>query len=459
MKPDTFQLIIIGAGISGCSIAMEAAKNDLSVVLIDKQKKENIGEKNTCDTIPSYVFDELSLPLPAEDEIRNVMKSMKVFSPNMRYHFETAIGAYLVHRSKFYQRLLNDGLARGVCLHTETEYKEPVIEKGFIIGVRCRTSGGKNKEYRGQIICDASGYTGIVRNSLPDSVYHYEALNRHDTAWGYKEVRDIIDSSETIPDGNFPGWYCYIKNRGYAWIIPECNGKGNIGCWVPLSSGDLDPEKLTKEYCDSVPEYIGKKTYDTGIGPEPYVPLRTCQPELVGNGFMVVGDAAYQSSPVSAFGMPGSMIAGKCAAEVAVSAIKKRDVSRKGLWEYNVRYKQGRGAAQAFLHPIRIFLQNTTDHDMNILIKTGLLGSMEFSLLWTNHTFTYTVVDHIKKFFIGFPHFRLLLKLRFIYSLCKKMETHYRQFPKNIKMFKIWSSKRKKLYQKLFNRLKVKREL
>lgn len=459
MKSGTFQLIVIGAGTGGCSIASEAAKKGLSVVLIDRQKKEKIGEKVTCETIPSYVFDELSLPVPADDEIRKVMKTLKVFSPDMQYHFEADFGAYLVHRLNFSQRLLGYALANGVSLCPETEYKEPVVENGFIIGVRCRTSGGEEREYRGKIICDASGYPGVVRNSLPHSVYHNDVLNPLDIVRGYREIRDIITPSGTIPDKDFPGWYCYIRNRGYAWIIPEKDERANIGCWIPLRPGNLDPEKLTKEYCDSAPDYIGQKIYASSTGPESCLPLRTCLPELTGNGFMVVGDAACQTSPVSAFGIAGSMIAGKLAAAVAVSAIRNEDVSREGLWEYNVQYSRGRGAAQAFIHPIRIFLKNTTDHEMNTFMKTGLLGAVEVSLVWMNHTFTYTLFDLIKKFLIGLPHILLLLKLRFVYSICKKMEKHYKRFPLNIKEFPAWKRKRKGLYQHLFKTLKIKREI
>ncbi|MBN2531734.1 MAG: NAD(P)/FAD-dependent oxidoreductase [Spirochaetales bacterium] len=463
MKSDTFQLIVIGAGVGGCSIAFEAAKNGLSVVLIDKRKKEKIGEKFTCDTIPSYVFDELSLPLPEDDEIRLIVKMLKVFSPDMHSHFTADIGAYLVDRQKFSQRLLHYTLTQGVCLYDEAEYGEPVIENGFIIGVHCRMPGGEEKEFRGKIICDASGFPAVVRNSLPDSVYRNEVLNSHDVFCGYGEVRDIFIPSGTmegiVPYKDFPGLYYFIRNSGYARIIPERDGRVNIGCWVPLNSRNFNPEKLTKQYGDSLSAYIGKKIYASSTESEAYIALRTCQPELIGNGFMVVGDAACQVSPISAFGIPGSMIGGKLAAEAAASAIRKGDVSREGLWKYNIRYKTGRGAAQAFIHLIHVFLQNIKDQDINILIKTGLLGATEFNLLMMNQTYTYTRLDFIKKFLSGFPHIRLLFRLRFLYSMCKKMEKHYRKFPHDIKKFDAWGLKRKRLYQKLFKGLKLEREI
>ena len=470
MKYDKFQLIVIGAGTGGCTIAHKAAKSGLSVVLIgrnvdkleksiDKREKKEIGKKLTYDTIPSYVFDDLGLAVPQGDEIDMVMKKLKIFSPSRRYYFETDLSAYLIHRLKFGQRLLRYALENNVTLHTQTEYREPIVEDGFVVGVRCRAPGGEQNEYRGLIVCDASGYPAVVRNSLPDSVYQNEILNQEDVIQGYREIRDILAPSDTIPDREYPGWYCYLQDRGYAWIAPENNGRGNIGCGVPLSSDNLDPELMIKEYCNSHPEHFGTKVYAEGTGPTPYLPVRTCQPELVANGFMVIGDAACQASPVSAFGMAGSLIAGKVAAETAVSAIQKKDVSRKVLWKYNVRYKRGIGSRQAFIDPMRIFLQNTSNHDLDILVKRGLLGPEEFSLVWTDQTFAYSLYDLIKKFFKGFPYIFLLLKLRFVYIICKKMEKHYQQFPASAGDFESWKIKRKAIYHTLFRKLKIKREI
>ncbi|MBN2440701.1 MAG: NAD(P)/FAD-dependent oxidoreductase [Spirochaetales bacterium] len=459
MKYDTFDLIVIGAGSGGCTVAREAAKGGISVVMIDKRKEDEIGGTSTYDMIPSYVFDKLGLPVPLPEETGVVLKTLRVFSPSRRYSFETNFGAYLVHRTKFGQRLLGYALESGATLHAETEFVEPVIEDGFLVGVICRTAENKLNEYRGKLVCDASGYPGVVRITLPESVYRNEELREEDIVRKYREVRDILSSSDTIPADDYPGCYCYLCNRGYSWIIPEGNHRADIGCSIPFGPDHQDPKKIIKDFCKHYPKQFGNEIYAPVMRSISSLPIRTSQPELVGNGFLIVGDAACQASPISAFGMAGSMIAGKLAAESAAIAILKKDLSRQGLWEYPVRYSRGLGSCQAFVDPMRIFLQNTPDKDMEFIIKRGLLGTEEFSLIWTDEPFAYSFLDKITKFFKCLPYLSLVLKLQFVYTIGKKMEKHYKHFPFESQNFNAWLSKRKALYINLFKKLKVKRSI
>ena len=61
------------------------------------------------------------------------------------------------------------------------------------------------------------------------------------------------------------------------------------------------------------------------------------------------------------------MAAGKIAAEVAAKAIKAGNVSREGLWEYNVLYKRGLGSVRPFADGIRLLVQNISHEDIDIL--------------------------------------------------------------------------------------------
>lgn len=180
----------------------------------------------------------------------------------------------------------------------------------------------------------------------------------------------------------------YLQNRGYFWIVPEDKNKTNIGCGLSKFPGYPDPVKVTLDFCNAHPDKIGAKMYAKGTGPTPNLPMRPCQPELVGNGFMLVGDTGYQVCTNSGFGVPGSVIAGKIAAEVAASAIRKGDVSRKSLWKYNIQYKRGFGSSRPSADAFRIFILNLPHEEIDVLVETGLLGTKEFSALWSDRTST-----------------------------------------------------------------------
>lgn len=457
MAKDVYDLIIVGAGSGGCATAKVAAEQGLKVLLIDKRKKDDIGNKLTFDTIPAYTFEALGIPVPEGDELDMRMLKLKVFSPNRKHSFEADLDGYLAHRRLLGQRLLKYALDAGCTLLPETEVIEPILERNFIIGVLCRGPKKTATEYRSKILVDASGIFAVVRDKLPHSVYHKEGMIPEDTVMTYREIRDLTGSTEIIPPNDYPGWYCTLENRGYFWIVPEDKDKTNIGCGLPMFHDHPDPVKVTHEFCSAHTDKIGKKVYAKGTGPTPYLPMRPCQPELVGNGFMLVGDSGYQVSTNSGFGVPGSVIAGRNAAQVAALAIRNDDVSRKGLWEYNVQYKRGFGSSRPFADAIRIFVQNLPHGELNALVETGLMGSKEFSALWSDRTFDYTIQERIKKFRNSRGHMGLFIKVSLVFLIAKRLEKLYKKFPSSIDEFNTWMFKRTCLYTLLFKILGLKR--
>ena len=457
MEQKEYDLIVVGAGSGGCATAKVAAEQGLRVLMIDKRKKKDIGNKLTFDTIPAYTFDLLGIPVPDGDELDIVMRKLKVFSPNKKYHFEADLDGFLAHRHLLGQRLLKYAEDAGSELLAEAEVVDPIIEDDFIVGVTCKSAEGSTEQFRAKVVCDASGFHAVVREKLPHDVYHNEKITPEDTVICYREVRDLLGSSDYIPPYDYPGWYCYLQHHGYFWVVPEDKGKANIGCGIPLFADHLNPEKVTIEFCESHPEKIGKDIHAKGTGPTPYLPMRACQPELVGNDFLLVGDSGYQVSTNSGFGVPGSFFAGKIAAEVTAKAIKKGNVSREGLWEYNVLYKRGLGSVRPFADAIRLLVQNMSHEGLDLMIKTGLMGSKEFSALWSDTTFDYSISERINKLIGSIPHFGLFMKVSLVFFTAKKLEKIYKGFPEDIGEFNSWMDKRNRLYGRLFKILGINR--
>jgi len=457
MVNDTYDIIVVGAGSGGCATAKVAAEKGLKVLLLDKRKKEDIGDKLSFDTIPVYAFKALGIPVPQDEELDMRMLKLKVFSPDRNHSFEADLDGYLAHRRLLGQRLLRYALEAGCILLPETEVVDPILDKGFITGVRCRDSKGAIVEFRSKVVVDASGINAAVRDRLPHAVYHKEGIIPEDTVFCYREIRDLLGSTDYIPPNDYPGWYCILQNRGYFWIVPEDKTKTNIGIGLPTFPGHPDPVKVTQDFCDVHKDKIGEKVYARGTGPTPFLPMRPCQPELAGNGFMLVGDAGYQVSTNSGFGVPGSVIAGKIAAEVAASAIRKGDVSRKALWDYNVQYKRGFGSSRPFADAFRIFVQNLSPEDVNKLVASSLMGSKEFSALWSDRTFIYSFQELADKFKRGKEYPGLLVKVSLTFVTAKLLERLYRRFPSSLEDFNGWMLKRTLLYAFLFKVLGLKR--
>jgi digeranylgeranylglycerophospholipid reductase len=75
------------------------------------------------------------------------------------------------------------------------------------------------------------------------------------------------------------------------------------------------------------------------------IPVGGTVKELVGNGIMLVGDAAHQAEPVTGGGINLAIMAGDMAASVAADAIAAGDWSARGLQAYPRQWdkEHGRG--------------------------------------------------------------------------------------------------------------------
>ncbi|NVM47077.1 MAG: hypothetical protein HWN79_19445, partial [Candidatus Lokiarchaeota archaeon] len=102
---------------------------------------------------------------------------------------------------------------------------------------------------------------------------------------------------------------------------------------------------------------------------------------LVWYGFMMVGEAAAQVLPSMGFGTGSSMKAAKIAAEVALKALQRKELSIDGLWEYQVRYIKERGRDVAALDMMRNGLQQFSEEEASFLINKGIFSKNDFEKL------------------------------------------------------------------------------
>ncbi|MDQ1283010.1 MAG: digeranylgeranylglycerophospholipid reductase, partial [Euryarchaeota archaeon] len=89
------------------------------------------------------------------------------------------------------------------------------------------------------------------------------------------------------------------------------------------------------------------------------------------DGVMLVGDAAHQTDPLTGGGILNAMQAGVMAGEVAANAISAGDMSRRGLAEYETRWREKIGKTIARSFQFKEFFVKLNDKDMN-----QLLGSL-----------------------------------------------------------------------------------
>ena len=83
MENKFFDVIIVGAGTGGTTAARFTAKKGLNVCLIDRKKREDIGDKICGDAVGNEIFDILKISHPKDEELSCHIKGAKIYSPNL----------------------------------------------------------------------------------------------------------------------------------------------------------------------------------------------------------------------------------------------------------------------------------------------------------------------------------------------------------------------------------------
>jgi geranylgeranyl reductase family protein len=437
-----FDVIVAGAGTAGCMTAKAVADAGLKVCLIDRKGSETIGEKVCGDAVGRHHFDKLGLAYPKDDELRNRIGGIKIYSPNMEtvFHVEgEGLFGFILNRHMFGQRLLKDALDVGVTLLESTIVTEPVLKDGFVNGLIAKDVKKNGKlELQCKVVVDASGFTAVLRKKLPPEIGIIPSIDYSDVEACYREIRNLAEPRE---DPEFCEIYLNQTTapKGYYWIFPEGKNMINVGLGVAMTKGFPNPKvKLYREVL-SKPMFKGSKVITGGTW---YVPTRRPLDCMTGNGIVAVGDSACQVNPIHGGGIGPSMMAGRLAGETIVDAIEKEDLSRQGLWQYNVKYMRSYGAKQAGLDVFRLFLLNgVTNEDLNYGLKYRLIKEDDVLKVSMGENLNLNITEKTRRAFRGFGKISLLLQLREAASLLARTKALYMKYPDSPNDFEEWKRK------------------
>jgi digeranylgeranylglycerophospholipid reductase len=164
-----------------------------------------------------------------------------------------------------------------------------------------------------------------------------------------------------------------IAPSGYAWSFPKGEKLANIGLGIQGSrSKPGEAVRLLRQLMKS--RFPNGKIVEMVVGGDPCSgPIKSA----TANGVMLVGDAAHQTDPLTGGGILNAMRAGVIAGDVAAKAASAGDFSRKGLSEYESRWREDIGKTIERSFQFKEFFVKLTDKDINQLI--GSLAKEDIS--------------------------------------------------------------------------------
>jgi digeranylgeranylglycerophospholipid reductase len=309
-------VIVIGGGPAGSTVARYAANGGANVLVIDG--RDPIGTPLQCGEL-----------VPSNDEMRRLCPRV----PNMNDLFQTPAAAISRHSKKMHLvppsgkplKFDFDGYVLNRVAHDEF-LVELAKNSGaeFLINSRVEKVEGhrvvlrNGDSYSAKIIVDAGGHNGPIRRDY----------------WNEKSTK--IPVKFALVEGDFGNavelHFGSMAPGGYAWMFPKENG-ANIGLGIQRSfAKGRSLNQYTEEF---VSKYDGKITFN-GAGS---LPMSGTIKKFVKGNYMLVGDSAGMVLPSNGAGITIAMIGGRIAGQVIAENISQGTP----LEEYEIRWKKQMG--------------------------------------------------------------------------------------------------------------------
>lgn len=435
---EKYDAVVVGAGTAGCLAAKTIAEKGLKVCIVEKKKREEIGEKICGDALGEHHLKFLGLEKPTGGELETKIDGIKIYSPDENTVFTIAdkdfIG-FLLNRRLFGQWLLNKAIDKGALLQDNMNFRAPIIEKGSVVGLTAKNmKTGKVTEMRSKVVVDASGYFAMVRKQLPPEMGIDREIANEDVEACYREIRQLKQENENT---NFCEIYLNQKASpgGYIWIFPKGGARVNVGLGICMRKNYPNPKEQLYNTAFKKPIFDGSLVLTGGSW---FDPVRRPLDNMVSNGVMLVGDAASLVNPIHGGGIGPSMLSGYFAGQQIVEALNKGEPTKEALWGYNKKYIDTYGKKQGTLDIFKMFLLSCSDEDLNYGMNEKLMTEDDVLKAGMGDDFHLNITETAKRVFRGLRRVGFLNRLRLTVTMMKGLRAHYNTYPTSPEGFEPW---------------------
>ncbi len=444
---EKYDAIVVGAGTAGCLAAKTIAEKGLSVCLVEKKPRQEVGEKICGDALGEHHLKFLGLEKPSGGELEAKIDGIKIFSPDEQTIFTIAdkdfIG-FLLNRRLFGQWLLKKSTDAGATLQDNMNFRSPIIEKGSVVGITAKNmKTGKVAEMCSKVVVDATGYFGMVRKQLPAEMGIDRDIANEDVEACYREIRQLKQETENTR-------YCeiYLNQKaspgGYVWVFPKGGARVNVGIGAIMRPGYPNPKEQLYKTTLGKPMYEGSLVLTAGSW---FDPVRRPLDNMVGNGIMLVGDAASLVNPIHGGGIGPSMLSGYFAGQQIAQALEKGAATKEALWNYNCKYLSTYGKKQGTLDIFKMFLLSCSDEDLNYGMAEKLMTEDDVLKAGMGDDFHLNITETAKRVFRGIRKVSFLTKLHNTVTMMKALGAHYNTYPTTPVGFEAWQAQTIKLIE------------
>jgi len=345
-----YDVIVVGGGPAGSTIASILAREGRSVVLFEKERfpRHHIGESLMTDTYLTFERMGLLEKLKSSPFVRKYSvqfanpagKESRPFYFFEALHHESAV-TWQVTRAQFDLMLIEHAAEQGAQVYQETQIKRVLFDGDRAYGVEALMTDGSLKTFEASVVVDATGQTAMLSNKFGWRVRDPKLKKAvlYSYFKGAHREKDLNGGATLVlrtPKGS-NGWFWYIPLENDITSVgvvadPEYLVKGRGQDLARIFNEEIekvqsvkrrigDGERVDRIY--SILDYSYRSTHNAG------------------NGFILIGDAYGFLDPIYSSGVLLALKMAELAADRIHDAFSSNDFSAARLGESQEKLDKG----------------------------------------------------------------------------------------------------------------------
>src|SRR5215475_12258784 len=347
---NNFDVIVMGGGPAGSSVAGILAREGRKVILFEKEifPRHHIGESLMTDTYWTFrrlgVLEKLrQSPFVRKYSVQFANSAGKESRPFYFFeavHHESAV-TWQVTRAEFDHLLINHAAEQGAVVHQGVLVKQVLFEGDRAVGVEVQMQDGTREKFFAKVVVDATGQMAMLSNKFRWRV--------RDPKLKKAVIYSYFKGAHREPDLNGGATLVLrtqVGSNGWFWYIPLEDDITSVGIVANpdylLKGRGQDLAKILHEEIEKC-EPCRKRVGDAERVDKIYSILDYSyrSKHNAGNGFIIIGDAYGFLDPIYSSGVLLALKMAELAADAIHDAFNHDDFSAARLGQYQAKLDRG----------------------------------------------------------------------------------------------------------------------